>query len=56
VPSTTQAACNKRIGGWACRSHYVWNFCVYFNITKFTESCWNDGVFEFSKEHRRCSI
>ena len=51
-----QAACNKRIGGWACRSHYVWNICVYFNNTKFTEILWNDGVFEFPKEHQRCSI
>ena len=32
-----QAPCNKRIGGWACRSHYVWNICVCFNNTKFTE-------------------
>ena len=51
-----QAACNKRFGGWACRSHCGYNFCVYFNITKFTESCWNDGVFELPKEHQRCSI
>ena len=51
-----QAPCNKRIGGWACRSHYVWNICVYFNNTKFTEILWNDGVFEFPKEHQRCSI
>ena len=26
-----------------------------FSITKFTESRWNDGVFECSEEHRRCS-
>ena len=26
-----------------------------FSITKFTESRWNDGVFEGSEEHRRCS-
>ena len=25
------------------------------SITKFTEMEWNDGVFEGSKEHRRCS-
>jgi hypothetical protein len=50
-----QAPCNEIIGGWACRSHYVWNICVCFNITKFTEILGNDGVFEFSKEHRRCS-
>ena len=50
-----QAPCNKRIGGWACRSHCVWNICVYFNNTKFTEILWNDGVFEFPKEHQRCS-
>ena len=28
--------------------------CIY-SITKFTESRWNDGVFEGSEEHRRCS-
>ena len=50
-----QAPSNKRIGGWACRSHYVWNICVCFNNTKFTEILWNDTVFEFSKEHQRCS-
>ena len=50
-----QAPCNKRIGGWACRSHCGWNFCVCFYITKSTEILWNDGVFEFSKEHQRCS-
>ena len=27
-----------------------------FNITKFTEILGNDGVFEFSKEHQRCSM
>ena len=26
-----------------------------FSITKFTESRWNDSVFECSEEHRRCS-
>ena len=26
-----------------------------FSITKFTEMWWNDGVFEGSEEHRRCS-
>ena len=26
-----------------------------FSITKFTESRWNDSVFEGSEEHRRCS-
>ena len=51
-----QAPSNKRIGGWACRSHYVWNICVYFNNTKFTKILWNDGVFEFPKKHQRCSI
>ena len=50
-----QAPCNKRFGGWACRRHYVWNICVCFNNTKFTKICWNDCVFEFSKEHQRCS-
>ena len=50
-----QAPCNEIIGGWACRSHCVWNICVYFNNTKFTEILWNDGVFEFPKEHQRCS-
>ena len=50
-----QAPSNKRIGGWACRSHYVWIFCICFNITKFTKILWNDSVFEFSKEHQRCS-
>ena len=50
-----QAPCNKRIGGWACRSHCGWNFCVCFYITKSTEILWNDGVFEFPKEHQRCS-
>ena len=36
-----------------------WNFPAWFwsfYNTKFTESCWNNGVFEFSKEHHRCSI
>ena len=28
--------------------------CIY-SITKFTESRWNDSVFECSEEHRRCS-
>jgi len=28
--------------------------CEY-SITKFTEMCWKDGVFEGSEEHRRCS-
>ena len=51
-----QAPCNKRIGGWACRSHCVWIFCICFNITKSTEILWNNSVFEFSKEHQRCSI
>ena len=51
-----QAACNEIIGGWACRSHCVWIFCICFNITKSTEILWNDSVFEFSKEHQRCSI
>ena len=51
-----QAPCNKRFGGWACRSHYVWNICVCFNNTKSTEILWNDTVFEFPKEHQRCSM
>ena len=51
-----QAPSNKRIGGWACRSHYVWNICVCFNNTKSTEILWNDTVFEFPKEHQRCSM
>ena len=51
-----QAPCNEIIGDWACRSHCVWIFCICFNITKFTEILRNDGVFEFSKEHQRCSI
>ena len=54
-----QAPCNEIIGGWACRSHCGWNFSVWFwsfYNTKFTKICWNDGVFEFSKEHQRCSI
>ena len=35
-----QAPCNKRFGGWACRSHRGWNFSVWFwsfYNTKFTE-------------------
>ena len=35
-----------------------WNFSIWFwsfYNTKFTEICWNDNVFEFPKEHQRCS-
>ena len=31
-----------------------WELELFF-ITKFTEMWWNDGVFEGSEEHRRCS-
>ena len=54
-----QAPCNRRFGGWACRSHCGWNFSAWFwsfYNTKFTEILWNDAVFEFPKEHQRCSI
>ena len=38
--------------------HRGWNFSIWFwsfYNTKFTESCWNDSVFEFPKKYQRCS-
>ena len=36
------------------RYEAMWKLELFF-ITKFTEMCWKDGVFEGTEEHRRCS-
>ena len=39
------------------RNSFAMKLCgnCIFSITKFSEMWWNDGVFDGSEEHRRCS-